>query len=86
MGVSKVVYGNRTLIDLTKDTVSASVLQKGYTAHDKAGNLVTGTYEDPLIKDGDVITEPFTLQDSSGANILSSTGDAIDTAKIYVLA
>lgn len=46
MGVSKVAYGSRTLIDLTSDTVSASALRKGATAHDASGNKVTGTLED----------------------------------------
>lgn len=46
MGVSKVAYGSRTLVDLTADTVSASALRKGVTAHDASGNKVTGTLED----------------------------------------
>lgn len=43
MGVNKVVYGNETLIDLTSDTVSSEVLLSGYTAHNAAGNLITGS-------------------------------------------
>ena len=43
MGISKVVYGSETLIDLTNDTVSAEVLAAGYTAINAAGNRVTGT-------------------------------------------
>ena len=43
MGISKVVYGSETLIDLTNDTVSAEVLASGYTATNAAGNRVTGT-------------------------------------------
>lgn len=45
MAYNKIVYGNKTLIDLTADTVTASNLLKGITAHDKAGNVVTGTME-----------------------------------------
>lgn len=41
--VSKVVYGNKTLIDLTGDTVTADKLLTGYTAHGKDGAPVTGT-------------------------------------------
>ena len=40
--ISKVIYGNQTLIDLTADTVVASALQSGYTAHGKDGVLITG--------------------------------------------
>ena len=43
MGVSKVVYGTKTIIDLTSDTVSADKLLEGITAHGKNGEPVTGT-------------------------------------------
>ena len=43
MGVSKVVYGSTTLIDLTADTVTASALSSGITAHNAAGEAITGT-------------------------------------------
>lgn len=43
MGIAKVVYDNETLIDLTSDTVAADNLMEGFTAHDAAGNAVTGT-------------------------------------------
>lgn len=40
---SKVIYGGQTLIDLTGDTVEASKLASGYTAHDRSGAQITGT-------------------------------------------
>lgn len=43
MGVSKVVYGSNFLIDLTGDTVTDSALLSGYTAHNKAGDSITGS-------------------------------------------
>lgn len=43
MAINKVVHGGKTLIDLTSDTVDASHLVKGYTAHNKAGVAITGT-------------------------------------------
>ena len=42
MGVSKVIYGNTTLIDLTADSVVANALLNGYTAHGADGNAITG--------------------------------------------
>jgi len=45
VGVNKVNYGAKTVIDLSKDTVTASKLLKGVTAHDKNGDQITGTYE-----------------------------------------
>lgn len=44
MAINKVVYGGRTLIDLTGVTVTPEVLLAGYTAYDASGNLITGTY------------------------------------------
>lgn len=43
MATNKVVYNGKILIDLTGDTVTASTLVEGITAHNKAGNVVTGT-------------------------------------------
>ena len=40
--VNKVVYGNRTLIDLTSDTVTKDKILSGFTAHDKSGAIITG--------------------------------------------
>lgn len=42
MSINKVVYGGKTLIDLTGDTVTADKLLSGITAHGKDGDLVTG--------------------------------------------
>lgn len=41
--VNKVVYGGNTIIDLTSDTVDASSLEAGVTAHDASGQPITGT-------------------------------------------
>lgn len=41
--ISKVVYGGKTLIDLTADTVTADKLLSTYTAHDKSGATITGS-------------------------------------------
>lgn len=43
MANSKVVFYGETLIDLTGDTVAAAKLLEGITAHDKAGEPITGT-------------------------------------------
>lgn len=43
MSVNKVVYGGKTLIDLTGDTVTADKVLEGFTAHDKSGASITGT-------------------------------------------
>jgi len=43
MAISKVVFGNTTLIDLTSDTIAAADLAYGKTAHGADGSLITGT-------------------------------------------
>ncbi len=40
---NKVVYGSDVLIDLTADSVTPETLDKGITAHDKTGAIITGT-------------------------------------------
>lgn len=40
---NKIIYGGKTLIDLTADTVTPSDLKKGVTSHDKSGAVITGT-------------------------------------------
>lgn len=45
MAVSKVVYGKNTLIDLTGDTVEASTMLAGTTAHNAKGEPIEGTVQ-----------------------------------------
>lgn len=47
MGNSKVILGEEVLIDLTADTITADKLFDGVTAHDAAGNPITGTMGAP---------------------------------------
>lgn len=45
MAVNKVIANGKVLIDLTGDTVTAGLLKKGVTAHDKTGEIITGTLD-----------------------------------------
>ena len=47
MPVSKVVLNDETMIDLTSDTITSDALIDGVTAHDAAGNQITGTLQSP---------------------------------------
>lgn len=42
MATSKIIYGGRTLIDLTQDTVTKEKLLRGTKAHGADGELITG--------------------------------------------
>lgn len=44
MAVNKVIYDGSAIIDLTSDTVTADKVLTGYTAHDKSGASIVGTY------------------------------------------
>lgn len=60
--VSKVIYGGKTLIDLTGDTVASDQVLSGVTFHDKSGATQTGTctYDsdtsDATAKAGEILT------------------------------
>lgn len=43
MGNGKIVFYDKILIDLTKDTITPNVLLKGYTAHNATGDQINGT-------------------------------------------
>lgn len=43
MANNKIIFGGETLIDLTGDTVTPDKLAQGVTAHDKSGEIITGT-------------------------------------------
>lgn len=45
---NKVTFAGKTLIDLTGDTVTADKILSGYTAHDKSGKKITGTFMSDL--------------------------------------
>lgn len=58
MAYSKVIYGGKTLIDLTGDTVQADKLLAGYKAHGADGEVINGTC------DFDANTQDATATDS----------------------
>lgn len=71
--ISKVVYGGRTLIDLTQDNVIASALLRGYSAHGRDGEPVDGTC------DYDADTSDAT---ATAAMILAGTAQNPNTAYV----
>lgn len=51
---NKINYGDRTLIDLTEDTVTPAALKSGVTAHDASGAKITGTLDTAPPKESDI--------------------------------
>lgn len=43
MKVNKIVFSGEIIMDLTNDTVEADKMLEGYTAHNKAGEIIVGT-------------------------------------------
>lgn len=60
MGISKVNFGNETLIDLTGDSVTPDTLMPGVTAHDAKGEPIVGAfphYETTLPSSGTALAD-----------------------------
>ncbi|MFA6873507.1 MAG: hypothetical protein WCQ86_05960 [Bacteroidaceae bacterium] len=76
MPVSKVVYNQNTLIDLTSDTVSVDTLKKGFTAHKADGTLITGNF---IGDDYDKIDRILTAGLTDGWKHFSDDGTIIST-------
>ena len=81
--INKVVNGESgdVLIDLTADTITASSLMQGYTAHDKSGAPIVGTATGGGTDAGTVTQDPdgyLVLDDDSGGKYDPS--DATATA------
>lgn len=51
---NKINYGDRTLIDLTEDTVTPATLKSGVTAHDASGAKITGTLDTTPPEESDI--------------------------------
>ncbi len=64
MAANKVIFGGKTLIDLTQDTVTESTVLKGVTFHKKDGSIGTGTYERSVV--------PLVLDDTTGKLIYAA--------------
>lgn len=76
MGASKIVYGGEVLVDLTSDTVTAATLKRGVTAHDAAGNKVTGTMDEAMILSGDIVACPTAAASVEGGCLSLEDGRA----------
>lgn len=58
MGVNKVIYAGRTLIDTSETTVTPETLASGKTAIDSTGTLIIGTAK-PIRTWGDLVDNGY---------------------------
>ena len=73
MAINKVVLNNEVQLDLTADTVTADKLLKGYTAHDKSGASIVGTYE------GGSTPPPSPTDDNASVIFVDYDGTLLET-------
>lgn len=78
MAISKVIYGEDTLMDLTADTVTAETLAAGTTAHNAAGEPVVGTVTMLTV---DEITRQAALKVDKGMLGLNNVDNTSDLEK-----
>lgn len=73
---NKVVWDNQTLIDLTADTVTASDLRSGVTAHGANGQLLTGTASFSQVQ------VDWNQTDTTAVDYIKNKPSIINTAKL----
>lgn len=87
MAINKVVYNGQTLIDLTGDTVTPENILSGYTAHNAAGDQITGTASGggsipTVITAGDTpVLANANWARATNSNSLSGTGISVTVTK-----
>ena len=80
MAISKVIYGNQTLIDISEDTVAAKQLVSSRTAHGSDGVAITGTIPWRF-----VVQETLLFFDKcsvNGQSLLPETGSVTGTTLV----
>lgn len=88
MGVNKIQYYGRVLLDLSGDTVAPDKLLAGYTAHDCTGAKIEGQMTQTVIagyvSSGNILSMSGVTQKIDGTTLVLS-GVPISTANSTVL-
>lgn len=73
--VNKVIYNGNTLLDLTADTITPADLAYGVVAHDRSGEVITGTNTyDANTSDADATAAEILLNKSGYVNGVKVVG------------
>ncbi len=78
--VNKVVFGGKTLIDLTNDTIGSEAMLSGYTAHKADGSTVVGRLFEGLPERQSVY---IPIRDADGDGLTDSSGELILGGALY---
>lgn len=84
MATSKVTINGVTEIDLTADTVTADTLAEGVTAHNAAGEVVTGTMTAGSTENSFTVYGGGTISSTSGLSRAVGTTEIISADSIVV--
>lgn len=84
MAVNKVKINGEVKLDLTADTVTASKLAQGVTAHDASGEIITGTMTAPQLQIVVTASAGATITATKGSKTVSGTADASGTCTLTV--
>lgn len=95
MGVSKVEVNGKTIVDLTNDTVTPETLLEGVTAHDMAGERITGTkvvkteqtksFEATANGDFTILPDDGKVLSGVSVNVAVSNADTVDGLHLSVV-
>lgn len=80
MAYNEVRYHSKTLINLKNDTITPDKLLTGVKAHNKKGEVITGTF---LQGYPSTFTWSDDIQDSSGNAIKDSSSNNLNSRIIY---
>lgn len=86
MSNNKVILNGVVLIDLTSDTVTSNNLLEGITAHNKAGNTITGNIKNKGAVNGSInglSTASYTIPEGyhNGSGKVNLTNDIEEALK-----
>lgn len=87
MAISKVVFGEETLIDLTNDTVTPETMLAGTTAHNAAGEPIAGNIDLSVYATTDYVDGQVDAIESSISTLsqtVSTQGDSITSLQNQV--